>query len=139
MNYFADDLRKLLKFLPTRKQVVIFWYLLFIMLPSPKHSLSMAAKLSGKSKSAFSKMLAKSKEVSGQILRHLLKELAKQLTFRQPLVTGAPWTIAIIIDSTIHKRSSKRVKNAQKFNHGKGFEFGHQFEFDDVVHAKLVL
>ena len=127
MNFNADYLCKILPFVPSRKQDVIFWYLLFVMLPAPKHSLAAAARFSGKSRSSFSKILANSKEISHRILMRLLTELAKQLNFRRPLVSGAPWTIAIIIDSTIHKRSSKNAKNAQKFNHGKGYEFGHQF------------
>ena len=46
---------------------------------------------------------------------------------RQPLVAGAPWTIAIIIDATLHPRSSLHVHNAQRFNHGQGFVVGHQW------------
>ena len=38
-----------------------------------------------------------------------------------------PWKIAILIDSTIQRRSSERTENAQKFNHGQGFVIGHQW------------
>ena len=46
---------------------------------------------------------------------------------RAPLVVGAPWTIAIIVDATLHPRSSLHVQNSQRFNHGQGFVVGHQW------------
>ncbi len=46
---------------------------------------------------------------------------------RELLVPGAPWTVAIVIDATLQKRSSMHTRNSQKFNHGKGFVVGHQW------------
>jgi hypothetical protein len=44
-----------------------------------------------------------------------------------PLVKGTSWTIAIIVDATLHPRSSLHVQNSQRFNHGQGFVIGHQW------------
>ena len=46
---------------------------------------------------------------------------------RPTLVTGTPWKVAIIIDSTLHPRSSLHVQNCQRINHGAGFVVGHQW------------
>ena len=54
----------------------------------------------------------------------MLKDL---VDVRKPLVPGCPWTITLIVDATLQKRSSRHTKNAQKFNHGKGFVIGHQW------------
>ncbi len=43
------------------------------------------------------------------------------------LFEGSPWSVALIIDSTLHNRSSHQVQNTQSFNHGSGLRFGHQW------------
>src|SRR5690606_6384546 len=44
-----------------------------------------------------------------------------------PIVTGAPWTAGILIDATLHPRSSLHVQNSQRLHHGEGFVVGHQW------------
>jgi hypothetical protein len=46
---------------------------------------------------------------------------------RRKISKDSPWTVAFIIDSTLHKRFSRHTENTQKFNHGKGFVLGHQW------------
>ena len=107
--------------IPSRLINIISWYLLSLMMTAEKHTQKFATKISGKTNSLFSKLLIRhlglSKLVLNRAARRRLKKLLKK---RFPLVKNAPWTIAIIIDSTLHSRSSKYIENAQKFNHGKG-------------------
>ena len=53
------------------------------------------------------------------------------------LVGGTPWTIAIVIDSTLHPRSSLHVQNSQRFNHGQGFVIGYQWKHDTLASHSL--
>jgi hypothetical protein len=114
--------------IPSRLINIISWYLLSLMMTAEKHTQKFATKISGKTNSLFSKLLIRhlglSKLVLNRAARRRLKKLLKK---RFPLVKNAPWTIAIIIDSTLHSRSSKYIENAQKFNHGKGWLTGHQW------------
>jgi hypothetical protein len=44
------------------------------------------------------------------------------------LVKGVlPWKTGLLIDSTLHQRSTLHTKSAKRFNHGKGFVIGHQW------------
>ena len=99
------------------------------MLSTDKHSQANAEKLSGKENSLFSKMLGNSQESSKIALNHSSRRRLKRLMKkkRRPIAPGAPWKIGIIIDSTLHERSSRHVQNAQKFNHGHGWVTGHQW------------
>lgn len=126
MNDTRRSLIRHLKSVPNRQKDVLSWYMLMLMMGMRKSSLSAASRLSGKSLSCFSEFLRKSLRQSGTVLTELICRAAFGVS-RSALVSGAPWTVAIIIDSTLHKRSSQKVKNAQKFNHGQGFVFGHQW------------
>jgi hypothetical protein len=53
--------------------------------------------------------------------------LDRVLPKRRALVKGAPWRIAVIIDASLHERSSRHIDNAQRFNHGGGWVIGHQW------------
>ena len=53
-----------------------------------------------------------------------LKRLMKK---RRSIAPGASWKIAIIVDATLHQRSSRHLQNSQKFNHGQGWVTGHQW------------
>lgn len=113
-----------------RLRVVCCWYLLSLMLETRKHSLEAAAKLSGLHKSQFSRFL---KDHPGLAVSNLNRQSRRQalrsskrlkhLKKKGPL----PWSIAILIDSTIQNRSNTRTENVKKFNHGKGYVTGHQW------------
>ena len=113
----------------SRNKCICTWYLIFLMLSVRKHTLEGAAKLSGKNKSQFSKLLKKHHDVAIHNLGSLSKRQAKQFSkVCKKLADGKlPWQTAIIIDSTIQNRSSLHPANAKKFNHGKGFVIGHQW------------
>jgi len=112
-----------------RLQIVCLWYLLFLMVSVRKHSLTAAARFSGLATSQFSRFLSRHCDIAVYHLHQLSKKQARQ--FSQAINTLAngklPWRIAILIDSTIQHRCSLHAENVQRFNHGKGFQIGHQW------------
>jgi len=108
--------------------VIIEWYILSLMIPARKHSLTNAAKISGHDKSQFSKFLKDKYGLAAKSLDQLSKKQAKQ--FSEVLELLGPsliWKIAILVDSTLQNRSTRHTDNAKRFNHGKGFVIGHQW------------
>lgn len=113
-----------------RLRIVCCWYLFSLMLETRIHSLEAAATLSGLHKSQFSRFLKNHPDLAVTNLNRLSRRQArgyakvlKRLKKKGPL----PWTIAILIDSTIQHRSGRGSENVQKFNHGKGYVIGHQW------------
>jgi hypothetical protein len=113
----------------TRQKNICFWYLIFLMLSTRKHTLQDAARLSGLHKSQFSRWLKNHSDLAVYNLSQLSKKQAKQFgsRFESPKSVAFPWSIMILIDSTLHGRSTLHTDNAKKFNHGKGFVIGHQW------------
>lgn len=125
-----DTITPILKnlLLPSRIFETLSWYVLSLMLPTDKHTQAFAESISGKDNSLFSDLLTKDLPLSLNALnRSSKRRLKKLLRKRRPLDQGTPWTAALIIDSTLHARSSRHLNNAQRFNHGKGFIIGHQW------------
>ena len=123
----ATEIRRLLK-IPTRLQNVVPAYLISLMQDSGRRSLTRAAKLSGLAISQFSRLLSGHKDLAMENLNRLSRRRLKKLVpKRKNLVTGTPWKVAIIIDATLHERSSRHLENAQRFNHGDGWVIGHQW------------
>src|SRR5439155_16576509 len=60
-------------------------------------------------------------------LESLSKTQARQFAKALARRNGLPWTIVIIIDSTLQHRASVHPENAKTFNHGKGYVIGHQW------------
>jgi hypothetical protein len=110
----------------SRMRDVTTWYIVMLLLTSRRNSLTAAAKLSGLAVSCFSSLLAKGSTLASTVLTDLVCKAASGLS-RKPIVPGAPWTIAILVDSTLHKRSSTKVSNSQRLNHGQGWVVGHQW------------
>ena len=102
-------------------------YLLFLMVATTKHSLEEAARFSGLHKSQFSKMLKAHSHVAVYTLESLSKKQAKHVAKARQKLTELPWTIAIVVDSTLQHRASLHPENAKTFNHGQGFVVGHQW------------
>ncbi len=116
-------------------------YIIFIMTPQIKYSLKNAAIFSKSSKSRFSKFLKNNSEIATYNLKDLSKKQAKQFSkIMKYLGDGnLPWKIAILIDSTLHQRSSLYPENSQKLNHGKGYVIGHQWtNIVLVINDKLI-
>ena len=114
--------------LPSRLSDTISWYLLSLMLPTDKHSQANASKISGKHNTLFSNMLSGSLEASTMALNRGSRRRLKCLMRKRRLISpGASWKIAIIVDATLHQRSSRHLQNSQKFNHGQGWVTGHQW------------
>ena len=114
--------------IPSRLLNIIAYYLLSLMIPAGKHTLRFAEKISNKANSLFSNLLNRHLGLSKVILnRASRRRISTLMKGRSKLVKNGPWTIAIIIDATLHERSSKHVENCQKFNHGKGWVLGHQW------------
>ena len=110
-----------------RLQIIFLWYLLSLMVETRKHSLKFASVLSGMNKSQFSKFLKNNCRTSAYTLESLSKKQAKKLAKVLKKLTGLPWSVVIIIDSTFLTRASLKPENVQRFNHGKGFVIGHQW------------
>ena len=126
-NPIASEIGRHLN-LPTRLKNIVPLFLFSLMLPSPKHTLTFAAQVSGYAKSQFSRLLAHHRMLAHLSLIALARAICGDIAEERNLfVLGAPWTIAIIIDATLQKRSSKHPGNCQKFNHGKGYVIGHQW------------
>ena len=112
-----------------RLKVVCLWYLLFLMISVRKHSLRAAADFSGLATSQFSRFLKNHPDVAVYNLDQLSKKQAKQFcaALKSLAKRQLPWKVAILIDSTIEHRSSLHTDNVKRFNHGKGFQIGHQW------------
>ena len=100
-----------------------------LMLESPKHTQTSASTHGDRNQSQYSRLLSGHEDLAKSSLTALGQKTGKSLAKpgRTALVAGAPWTIAIIIDATLHPRSSLNVHKAQRFNHGQGFVIGHQW------------
>ncbi len=101
--------------------------LLFLMVVTTKHSLEEAARFSGLHTSQFSKMLKAHSTVAVYTLESLSKQPAKHVAKALHKCKGLPWTIVLIVDSTLQHRASLHPENAKRFNHGNGFVIGHQW------------
>lgn len=112
-----------------RLQTVCLWYVLFLMVSTRKHSLTAAARFSSRSTSQFSRLLDNHCDIPVYHLHQLSKTQARQFstTLKALANDKLPWRVAILIDSTIQHRSSLHAENVQRFNHGKGFQIGHQW------------
>jgi len=110
-----------------RLHFAVGWYLLSLMMETKKHSLTFAAAISGLHKSQFSRLLLHV-ELAKENFLLTSKAIAQQVAEnRRILVPGTEWSVVLIIDSTLHRRSSRHVQNSQRFNHGEGFVIGHQW------------
>ena len=112
-----------------RLRVVCLWYLLFLMISVRKHSLSAAAEFSGSATSQFSRFLKNHTDVAVYNLHQLSKKQAKHFSVVLNCLAKSQltWKVALLIDSTIQHRSSLHADNVKRFNHGKGFQIGHQW------------
>lgn len=137
-NPIVDLVGCLLK-IPDRLENAVAAYLLALMLDTAKHSQTFASKVSGLHKSQFSRLLSQQGDLATSSVASLSKQTATLIAgSRTPLVNGAPWTIGLIYDATLHNRSSRHIQNSQRFNHGEGFVIGHQWTnivllLDDTV------
>lgn len=114
--------------IPKPLQNVVSAYLLTLMLETEKHTQSFAQEVTGIHQSQFSRLLSNQKKLAIDSLENLAKSNAKNIgKNRLELVKGSNWKIAIIVDATLHPRSSLHVQNSQRFNHGQGFVIGHQW------------
>lgn len=110
-----------------RLQTLFLWYLISLMTETRKHSLTFASGLSGIGISSFGKFLCSNEKVIVYTMSELSK---KQSRIYSHVINGTerlPWKIFIIIDDTLHRRSSLKTENVQRFNHGQGFVIGHQW------------
>lgn len=123
----ASEICRILK-ISTRLENVIPAYLTSLMKDAHKHTLTHAAKICGLAISQFSRLLSGHKDLALENLNRLARRrLKKVLKKRRPLVPGSIWKIGIIIDATLHARSSRHIENSQRFNHGDGWVIGHQW------------
>lgn len=114
--------------IPSRLQEVVAAYLLMLMLEGAKHTQTFAEAITNLDQSAFSRLLSGHQNLAIKSLQALAKATSSSLAkTRKPIVAGVDWTVALIIDATLHPRSSLHVHNAQRFNHGQGFVVGHQW------------
>ena len=112
-----------------RLKLVCLWYLIFLMVSVRKHSLTAAARFSGLQTSQFSRFLKNHSNMAVYQLDQLSKKQARQFAPAIRFLSAGqlPWKVAILIDSTIQHRCSLHSHNVKRFNHGKGFQIGHQW------------
>ena len=114
--------------LPKRLENVGSAYLISLMQDFGRRTLQAASDSSGLDPSQFSRFLAQRKDLALENLSRLARRRLKQvLSKRRRLVRGTPWRIALLIDASLHERSSRHIDNAQRFNHGDGWVIGHQW------------
>ena len=123
-NHFLRQLK-----VNKRLRNVALCYLLFLMVATRKHSMRQAAAFSGLHSSQFSRLLKNHPQLAVYNLRQLSRKQARQFVkIAKNLYNGKlPWFVGIIIDATIQHRSSLHTDNASRFNHGSGYEIGHQW------------
>ena len=115
--------------IPSRLEEVATGYLLSLSLPAPKHTQTFASEVTGLHQTQFSRLLSDHEDLARDNLYRLARTRGHELSEngRDLLVKGGPWRVGVIIDATLHGRSSLHVHNAQRFNHGEGFVIGHQW------------
>ncbi len=110
----------------TRLRIVTFWYLVSLLVPTRKHSLRPAAEVSGFHSSQFIRLLCNHEQTMADALAHLSKRQVRRLAAALKTMKGLPWSIALLIDSTLQGRAGFHTENSQRFNHGRGSVIGHQ-------------
>lgn len=111
-----------------RYRKVVITYLFSLMIAAPKHTLTEASFRGQLHKSQYSRLLSKHPELAKESLKTISQKVAlEEIVARKPLISGAPWSVAIIIDSTLHGRATLHTDNSQRLNHGEGFVVGHQW------------
>jgi hypothetical protein len=128
-HHLIKSMTRCLLKLPSRLQQVSEGYLFSLMIPVPKHTQEFASQVTGVHQTQFSRLLSGHREQAQDSLEALGIARAQEITEKglNPVVKGGPWIAAIIIDATLHGRSSLHIHNAQRFNHGEGFVVGHQW------------
>ncbi|MCP4403387.1 MAG: transposase [bacterium] len=111
----------------TRVRIVTFWYVVSLLVSTRKHSLRHAAEVSGLHSSQFSRLLCHHEQAMADALAHLSKRQARRLVAALKTMKGLPWSIALLIDSTLQGRAGLHTENSQHFNHGCGYMIGHQW------------
>jgi len=112
-----------------RLQDAVLCYLLFLMISVRKHSIRDAAVFSRSHPSRYTRLLKEHRGLAVHNLRELgAKRARRYAKLAEKLSEGKlPWSAAVIIDATIQHRSSLHAENVKRFNHGSGFEIGHQW------------
>jgi hypothetical protein len=124
-----------------RLKIVCLWYLFFLMVSVRKHSITAATRFSGIGTSQFSRFLKNHFDIAIYNLHELSKKQAKQFSsvINDLAKNQLPWKVAILIDSTIQHRSSLHAENVKRFNHGNGFQIGHQWtNIVLIINDKLI-
>jgi len=130
MNNFVTSILKCHQFCPKKHREVIMGYLFSLMLAAPKHTLTRAGEITEYDKSTYSRLLSESEDavIAKESLAYYSKYVTnRNANDRQVLIDGTKYTIAIIIDSTLHRRHTLHTDNSQQHNHGDGFVVGHQW------------
>lgn len=127
MNIAKKILRKL-KISKRLKEVVV-GLIRGILLIEGKVTLKKISDASGLDSSQFSRLLSEHPELAkDQLNRYARRMLKKGLKkSKKKIVAGTNYKAAVIVDATLHSRSTRHTENAQKFNHGKGWIVGHQW------------
>ena len=128
MNDCTFSIVHRLQNIPARLSNVVRWYVFSLMIETQKHTLIQAQEISGLNRRQFSRLLDDNSDLAERTLLELVSQNGKpEYKKKKILVKGTPWTIAIIIDSTLHPQSALHIQNSQRHNHGAGFVIGHQW------------
>jgi hypothetical protein len=97
------------------------------MVVTTKHSLEEAARFAGLHKAQCSKLLKAHSHVAVYTLESLSKKQAQQVSKARQKLKELPWTMAIVVESTLQRRASLHPENAKTFHHGHGCVVGQQW------------
>ena len=113
---------------PSRLREVTQAYVISLIQDSGRRTLQAASTLPGLNPSQFSRFLSHHKELAVENLNRVARRMVRRaLVKNRSLINGVPWRVALIVDATLHERSSRHLDNAQRFNHGQGWVIGHQW------------
>lgn len=102
-------------------------YLLFLRGATTQPSLEEAARFAGRHTSLVAHLLTSPAKVAITTLDKLSQTQARRFAKALQGVTGRPWKIVILLDSTRQHRASLHPENAKTFKHGQGDVIGPQW------------
>src|SRR5262245_10697171 len=114
-------------------------YLWFLMVVTQRHALEAAARFAGRHQSQCSKRLTAHSKVAVSPLERLSKRQAKHLATARHKLHELPWSLAILVESTLQHRASLHPENPKTFNHGQGFVVGHPWTHIVVLLNDLLI
>lgn len=101
--------------IPERLRQAVASYVMMLMMETPRHSMSLAAEISGLDPAQFSRLLASHGDFAQTALTGVAAHVGRRSSpGRKPLVKGSPWKVAIIVDAMIVTARTTRADFAAR-------------------------